>query len=135
MNFILSWLAKRFGMAALGASGWWFMAIVAAGIAAGSAWGGYWLADTIWEAKHANALEEAMEQRLELELDLAERDQQLVETENEIDTEYKTVYRTPPGYITPDQCDLTPAGLQELVDQVRSANRRGGYDAAVRPSP
>jgi hypothetical protein len=85
-----------------------------------------------WAKAQVSAMEQAAEQRLELELTLAVRDEQLVEALNAKRVEYRTVYKKVPTAVNRTECRVDTSGLQVVVDQIRSANSRRGYDAAVR---
>lgn len=106
--------------------------IGAAAIAGGSFIGGVKWESGKWAKAQVSAMEKAAEQRLELELALAVRDEQLVEALNDKRVEYRTIYKKVPTAVNRTDCRVDAPGLQVVVDQIRSANSRRGYDAEVR---
>lgn len=128
-------ILKRLGAFAFGGSGWVVYGVVAAVVFSAGAWTGHRLTAYSYLSAENKALEQAAAERKRLEGVIARRDQQLVEAQNEKRIEYRTVQKVVTAAVDPIECRITDDGVQATLDQIRSSNRRRGYDATLRPSP
>lgn len=132
---ILKFILERLGFAGTTGLGVWVM-LGALGVAfLGGGWSGWKACTVVHEAKLLSQVQHAEKERQKLQSALAATDKKLVEALNHAQTKYRTIIKRIPAAVDPDTCQLSDDGMQQILDQVRSANSRRGYDAEVRPTP
>ena len=93
------------------------IAVLALCLSAGFA-SGYKFSNSRWQAKQDKAARVWAESLAEIDQKLREKERELLQRQEQVRVETKTIIKKIPQYITSDGCNISPAGVQLIRAQV-----------------
>lgn len=117
-------ILARLGLSAASSGTWIFIAFLMAASATGAGYVTYRYVDNSWKAAYATALEKAAAERQAQQEKFTALERMLRKQNEDSKKREDALVQEMASHVDRDNCRVDDAGMQKVLDQIRSANRR-----------